>query len=371
MTTATNRTATTDRDDCFAMDYAPAMLDSEQAENNRQYLDAELSDDEVYDGFSDATFDFQQPETTDSGEDAPEEVSDEDRAETASGKKDEFDCEPPVEDSLGLFLKDMSRYPLLTREEEYDLLVSATLMDDESAADRLLKCNLRLVVNIAKKYTGRGLPLNDMIQEGVTGLMKAIKKFDVSKGTKFSTYASQWIRQAICRALDNNGALRLPGYVTIMQNKYRRGANELRAQLGREPTPEEVSEYTGIPIEKQNNRAQIFTNRNPISLDAPVGEDGSSTLIDIFGGNDSYRLDDTVENRAMYRSLYQCLDNLPERERIVIILRFGLVDGRCRTLDEIGALFNVTRERIRQIEKAALKRLKSPEMAPFLSDFCS
>lgn len=285
----------------------------------------------------------------------------------AEADTDEFDREPPVDDTMRLYLNDIGRFPLLGEEEERELLIRAIEHGDKAAARRLCECNLRLVVSIAKKYTGRGLSLQDLIQEGNIGLMRTLEKFDLSTGNRFSTYATWWIRQAINRALDNNGTVRIPTHVTEKQSKLRRVSASLRAKLGREPSVEELAEVMDLSPAKV--RELMHTGGSTVSMDAPVGEDGNSCLGDFIEDSKMGRLEDYVEKNAMNSSLYEGLSKLTAREQEVILLRFGLYDGKCHTLDEVGRHFNVTRERIRQIEAKALRRLRSPQIAATLKDY--
>ena len=273
------------------------------------------------------------------------------------------------DDPVKIYLKEIGNYPLLSMEEEVEL-AKKIAQGDQDASDRLTESNLRLVVSIAKKYVGRGLSFLDLIQEGNLGLIKAVDKFDYTKGYKFSTYATWWIRQAITRSIaDQSRTIRIPVHMSEVINKAYRVSRSLLQELGREPTEEEIAAEMNLPVEKVREIMKI--SADPISLDTPIGEEDDSHLGDFIK-------DDTImgpEEAATYTMLQdqikKLLTTLSEREQRVLVLRFGLLDGRTRTLEEVGKEFNVTRERIRQIEAKALRKLRHPNRARMLSGFDS
>ena len=268
-----------------------------------------------------------------------------------------------------IYLKEIGNFPLLSMEEEVEL-AKKIAQGDQDASDRLTESNLRLVVSIAKKYVGRGLSFLDLIQEGNLGLIKAVDKFDYTKGYKFSTYATWWIRQAITRSIaDQSRTIRIPVHMSEVINKAYRVSRSLLQELGREPTEEEIAAEMNLPVEKVREIMKI--SADPISLDTPIGEEDDSHLGDFIK-------DDTImgpEEAATYTMLQdqikKLLTTLSEREQRVLVLRFGLLDGRTRTLEEVGKEFNVTRERIRQIEAKALRKLRHPNRARMLRGFDS
>ena len=273
------------------------------------------------------------------------------------------------DDPVKIYLKEIGNYPLLSMEEEVEL-AKKIAQGDQDASDRLTESNLRLVVSIAKKYVGRGLSFLDLIQEGNLGLIKAVDKFDYTKGYKFSTYATWWIRQAITRSIaDQSRTIRIPVHMSEVINKAYRVSRSLLQELGREPTEEEIAAEMNLHVEKVREIMKI--SADPISLDTPIGEEDDSHLGDFIK-------DDTImgpEEAATYTMLQdqikKLLTTLSEREQRVLVLRFGLLDGRTRTLEEVGKEFNVTRERIRQIEAKALRKLRHPNRARMLRGFDS
>ena len=272
-----------------------------------------------------------------------------------------------TEDPVRMYLKEIGNVPLLTSEQEVDLAMRVEA-GDVQAKRELTEANLRLVVSIAKKYVGRGMPFLDLIQEGNMGLMKAVDKFDYTKGYKFSTYATWWIRQAITRGIADTGrTIRVPVHMVETINKTLRMTRQLLQELGREPTPEEVADRLGVPASRVREVLKI--SRDPVSLDTPIGEDGDSFLGDFISDELSENPETAVEESALQLDLHRALDSLTERERKVIELRFGLADGRERTLEEVGSLFHVTRERIRQIEAKALRKLRHPVRSKALRDY--
>ena len=272
-----------------------------------------------------------------------------------------------TEDPVRMYLKEIGNVPLLSTEEEV-ALAQRVEAGDESAKKQLIEANLRLVVSIAKKYVGRGMPFLDLIQEGNMGLMKAVDKFDYSKGFKFSTYATWWIRQAITRGIADTGrTIRVPVHMVETINKTLRMTRTLLQELGREPTPEEVAERLGVPVARVREVLKI--SRDPVSLDTPIGEEDDSHLGDFIEDDSALSPADSAAFSMLREELSTALESLTDRERQVVQLRFGLIDGRARTLEEVGKEFNVTRERIRQIEAKALRKLRHPSRSKRLRDF--
>ena len=272
-----------------------------------------------------------------------------------------------TEDPVRMYLKEIGNVPLLSTEEEV-ALAQRVEAGDESAKKQLIEANLRLVVSIAKKYVGRGMPFLDLIQEGNMGLMKAVDKFDYSKGFKFSTYATWWIRQAITRGIADTGrTIRVPVHMVETINKTLRMTRTLLQELGREPTPEEVAERLGVPVARVREVLKI--SRDPVSLDTPIGEEDDSHLGDFIEDDSALSPADSAAFSMLREELSTALESLTDRERQVVQLRFGLIDGRARTLEEVGKEFNVTRERIRQIEAKALRKLRHPSRSNRLRDF--
>ena len=272
-----------------------------------------------------------------------------------------------IEDHVRMYLKEIGKVPLLTSEEEIEL---AQRMEegDEEAKSKLAEANLRLVVSIAKRYVGRGMQLLDLIQEGNLGLMKAVKKFDYKKGYKFSTYATWWIRQAITRAIaDQARTIRIPVHMVETINKLLRVSRQLLQELGREPTNEEIAERMDIPVQRVREIMKI--SQDPISLETPIGEEEDSHLGDFIKDENITSPADAAAFVLLKEQLNEVLGTLTEREQEVLKLRFGLEDGRTRTLEEVGKEFNVTRERIRQIEAKALRKLRHPSRSRKLKDF--
>ena len=272
-----------------------------------------------------------------------------------------------TEDPVRMYLKEIGNVPLLTSEQEVELARRVEEGDPE-AKKALTEANLRLVVSIAKKYVGRGMPFLDLIQEGNMGLMKAVDKFDYTKGYKFSTYATWWIRQAITRGIADTGrTIRVPVHMVETINKTLRMTRQLLQELGREPTPEEVAEKLGVPASRVREVLKI--SRDPVSLDTPIGEEDDSHLGDFIEDDTALSPADSATFSMLKEELSNALESLTERERQVVKLRFGLEDGRARTLEEVGKEFNVTRERIRQIEAKALRKLRHPSRSKRLKDF--
>ncbi|MFV9511040.1 RNA polymerase sigma factor RpoD [Tepidibacillus sp. LV47] len=272
-----------------------------------------------------------------------------------------------INDPVRMYLKEIGRVPLLSAEEEIEL-AKRIEQGDEEAKRRLTEANLRLVVSIAKRYVGRGMLFLDLIQEGNMGLIKAVEKFDYRKGYKFSTYATWWIRQAITRAIaDQARTIRIPVHMVETINKLIRVSRQLLQELGREPTPEEIAEEMNLSVEKVREIMKIA--QEPVSLETPIGEEDDSHLGDFIEDQDALAPSDAAAYELLKEQLEDVLDTLTEREENVLRLRFGLDDGRTRTLEEVGKVFGVTRERIRQIEAKALRKLRHPSRSKRLKDF--
>lgn len=294
-----------------------------------------------------------------------EELSKDDKLELAKEKgKNKIVI---TDDPVRMYLKEIGRIPLLTFEEEVKLAKKIEEGDD-SAKDKLAEANLRLVVSIAKRYVGRGMQFLDLIQEGNMGLIKAVDKFEHKKGFKFSTYATWWIRQAITRAIaDQARTIRIPVHMVETINKLVRAQRQLVQELGRDPLPEEVAELMNMDVEKVREVQKIA--QEPVSLETPIGEEEDSHLGDFIPDEEILSPSDAATNTMLREQLISVLDTLTDRERKVLALRFGLDDGRTRTLEEVGQAFDVTRERIRQIEAKALRKLKHPSRSKKLRDF--
>ena len=272
-----------------------------------------------------------------------------------------------IEDPVRMYLKEIGKVPLLSAEEEIELAKKMEI-GDEDAKKRLAEANLRLVVSIAKRYVGRGMLFLDLIQEGNLGLIKAVEKFDYRKGYKFSTYATWWIRQAITRAIaDQARTIRIPVHMVETINKLIRVSRQLLQELGREPTPEEIAEEMSMPVERVREILKI--SQEPVSLETPIGEEEDSHLGDFIQDDNVPVPADAAAFTLLKEQLVEVLGTLTEREQKVLRLRFGLDDGRARTLEEVGKEFNVTRERIRQIEAKALTKLRHPSRSRKLKDY--
>ena len=321
--------------------------------------------DKVFDAFEKMGIDLSKEELDD------EEPDVEDLKEVEELKLDEItdtDYEGiNVDDPVRMYLREIGRIPLLTYEQELDL-AKRILENDEEARQELAESNLRLVVSIAKKYLGRGMLFLDLIQEGNMGLIKAVEKFDYTKGFKFSTYATWWIRQAITRAIaDQARTIRIPVHMVETINKLIRTSRHLLQQLGREPTPEEIAEEMEIPVEKVMEIQKIA--QDPVSLETPIGEEDDSHLGDFIPDDDSPAPQDSAAYTLLKEQLEEVMNTLTPREAKVLKLRFGLEDGKARTLEEVGKEFQVTRERIRQIEAKALRKLRHPSRSKKLKDY--
>ena len=272
-----------------------------------------------------------------------------------------------TEDPVRMYLKEIGKVPLLTSDEEIELAKRIELGDEE-AKQRLAEANLRLVVSIAKRYVGRGMQFLDLIQEGNLGLIKAVEKFDYKKGYKFSTYATWWIRQAITRAIaDQARTIRIPVHMVETINRVIRTSRQLLQELGREPSPEEIADKMNMPVDRVREILKI--SQEPVSLETPIGEEEDSHLGDFIQDDHVAVPADAAAYTLLHEQLMEVLDTLTEREQKVLKLRFGLVDGRPRTREEVGKEFNVTRERIRQIEAKALRKLRHPSRSKKLKDY--
>lgn len=321
--------------------------------------------DRMYDTFSQQGIEIvDDSSTTDVGDDDID-MDDKDAEEV------EIDLSVPegisIDDPVRMYLKEIGRVPLLTADEEV-ALAKRMQEGDEVAQKRLAEANLRLVVSIAKRYVGRGMLFLDLIQEGNLGLIKAVEKFDYTKGYKFSTYATWWIRQAITRAIaDQARTIRIPVHMVETINKLIRVSRQLLQQLGREPSPEEIAKEMDISVERVREIMKIA--QEPVSLETPIGEEEDSHLGDFIEDQDAPAPADAASFMLLKEQLEEVLDTLTPREEKVLRLRFGLDDGRARTLEEVGQNFGVTRERIRQIEAKALRKLRHPSRSRKLKDF--
>lgn len=305
-----------------------------------------------------------------------EEVEEDDDIDIDLSEEEEIDLEKidlsvpegiSTEDPVRMYLKEIGKVPLLTSDEEVEL--ARRMADgDEEAKKRLTEANLRLVVSIAKRYVGRGMQFLDLIQEGNLGLIKAVDKFDYEKGFKFSTYATWWIRQAITRALaDQARTIRIPVHMVETINKVSRTSRQLLQELGREPQPEEIAKEMKMPVERVREIMKI--SQEPVSLETPIGEEDDSHLGDFIQDDHVMVPVDAATQTLLREQLDEAMDTLTDREQKVLRLRFGLDDGRARTLEEVGKEFDVTRERIRQIEAKALRKLRHPSRSRKLKDY--
>ncbi len=290
-----------------------------------------------------------------------EEVTEEEMADV------KIDDSYSTDDPVRMFLKEIGKVPLLTAEEEVELAIRMS-QGDEEAKRRMTEANLRLVVSIAKRYVGRGMLFLDLIQEGNLGLIKAVEKFDYTKGYKFSTYATWWIRQAITRAIaDQARTIRIPVHMVETINKVIRVSRQLLQELGHDPSAEEIAAEMDMPVDKVREILKIA--QEPVSLETPIGEEEDSHLGDFIPDEDASEPSEAASFSLLKEQLMEVLDTLTPREKKVLELRFGIVDGRTRTLEEVGKEFNVTRERIRQIEAKALRKLRHPSRSKKLRDF--
>ena len=280
---------------------------------------------------------------------------------------DEISEAMSLNDPVRMYLKEIGKIPLLTPDEE-QALARKMAEGDEAANQKMVEANLRLVVSIAKRYVGRGLPLLDLIQEGNLGLIKAVSKFDYTKGYKFSTYATWWIRQSISRAIaDHARTIRIPVHMVETINRVSRASHELVQELGRDPSPQEIAKRLHLPVEKVEEIMRV--SQEPISLETPVGEEDDSHLGDFIQDEDAYEPADAASYALLREQLADVLKTLTPREEKVLRLRYGLTDGKMHTLEEVGEEFDVTRERIRQIEAKALRKLRHPSRSKVLKDF--
>lgn len=320
--------------------------------------------DKVFDAFEDLGVDILQEDF--------DEPDIEDLQEVEDIKLEEMDMNAVmdgvnIDDPVRMYLREIGRIPLLTYDQELEL-AKKVLEGDEEAKQKLSESNLRLVVSIAKKYVGRGMLFLDLIQEGNMGLIKAVEKFDYTKGFKFSTYATWWIRQAITRAIaDQARTIRIPVHMVETINKLIRTSRHLLQQLGREPSPEEIAKEMEIPVEKVMEIQKIA--QDPVSLETPIGEEDDSHLGDFIQDDDSPAPQDSAAYTLLKEQLEEVMQTLTPREAKVLKLRFGLEDGKARTLEEVGKEFMVTRERIRQIEAKALRKLRHPSRSKKLRDY--
>lgn len=292
-----------------------------------------------------------------------------DDIDLGEGKDSDFvaDGAVTVDDPVKVYLKEIGRVPLLSSEEEIDLAIRIA-NGDVQAKQRLSEANLRLVVSIAKRYLGRGMQFLDLIQEGNLGLIKAVDKFDYTKGFKFSTYATWWIRQAITRAIaDQARTIRIPVHIVETINKVKKVQSQLLHQNGHEPTPDEIADELDLPVDKVREIMRVA--QEPVSLETPIGEEEDSHLGDFIPDDGAPAPADAASHTMLREQLSDVLSTLTPREEKVLRLRFGLEDGRSRTLEEVGKEFNVTRERIRQIEAKALRKLRHPSRSRKLKDY--
>lgn len=275
------------------------------------------------------------------------------------------------DDPVKLYLKDIGRVPLLTPEEEIQIaekMLGNNPLEAKKARNRLMEANLRLVVSIAKKYVGRGMSFLDLIQEGNMGLIKAVEKYDYTKGFKFSTYATWWIRQAITRAIaDQARTIRIPVHMVETISKVKKASNHLLHENGHDPSAEEIAKY--LDMSEERVREIIRIAQDPVSLETPIGEEEDSHLGDFIPDEEALAPQDAASQTALKEQINQVLATLTEREEMVLRLRFGLIDGRSRTLEEVGQQFKVTRERIRQIEAKALRKLRHPNRSNKVKDY--
>ena len=350
--------------------------------SQKQFLDAvsalNLDDDtmdDLYNWIDENLIEFIDGEELDDDEVLDDDLSDEDLDEEDSIAEEISQLEKTfanashakINDPVKMYLKEIGQIPLLDPKEEP--IIARQIQEGEEAKEAMISSNLRLVVSIAKKYVGRGMLFLDLIQEGNCGLIKAVEKFDYTKGFKFSTYATWWIRQSITRAIaDQARTIRIPVHMVETINKLTRIQRQLVQDLGRDPLPEEIAEkMENISAEKVREIQKIALD--PVSLETPIGEEDDSHLGDFIEDKDTLSPDDYTNNQLLKDEINAVLQGLTEREEKVLRLRFGLLDGRTRTLEEVGKEFNVTRERIRQIEAKALRKLKNPNRCKRLRDF--
>ena len=334
-----------------------------------------LTTKEINDALEELDFDVEQVDKLyDTFENNNIEIVEDFAAEGAAATEKDSDLESvlyaegiSIDDPVKVYLKEIGRVPLLSADEEIELAVRMS-QGDEIARKRLSEANLRLVVSIAKRYVGRGMQFLDLIQEGNLGLIKAVEKFDHTKGFKFSTYATWWIRQAITRAIaDQARTIRIPVHMVETINKVKKVNSQLLHQNGHEPSCEQIAAELEMPVEKVREIMRVA--QEPVSLETPIGEEEDSHLGDFIPDNDAPAPTDVASHTLLKEQLTEVLSTLTPREAKVLKLRFGLEDGRSRTLEEVGKEFNVTRERIRQIEAKALRKLRHPSRSKRLKDF--
>ena len=340
--------------------FSDMELDAEQMEKVYEYLETNHIDVLRVSGDGDGI------EELDAVDDSDIVLTDEDDVDM-----EKIDLSVPdgisIEDPVRMYLKEIGKVPLLSADEEVEL-AKRMAEGDEDAKKRLAEANLRLVVSIAKRYVGRGMLFLDLIQEGNLGLIKAVEKFDYHKGFKFSTYATWWIRQAITRAIaDQARTIRIPVHMVETINKLIRVSRQLLQELGREPTPEEIAAELDMPVERVREILKI--SQEPVSLETPIGEEEDSHLGDFIQDDNVPVPAEAAAQTLLKEQLDEVLDTLTEREQKVLRLRFGMDDGRARTLEEVGKEFDVTRERIRQIEAKALRKLRHPSRSRKLRDY--
>lgn len=340
--------------------FSDMELDAEQMEKVYEYLEANHIDVLRVSGDGDGI------EELDDVDDSDIVLTDEDDVDM-----EKIDLSVPdgisIEDPVRMYLKEIGKVPLLSADEEVEL-AKRMAEGDEDAKKRMAEANLRLVVSIAKRYVGRGMLFLDLIQEGNLGLIKAVEKFDYHKGFKFSTYATWWIRQAITRAIaDQARTIRIPVHMVETINKLIRVSRQLLQELGREPTPEEIAAELDMPVERVREILKI--SQEPVSLETPIGEEEDSHLGDFIQDDNVPVPAEAAAQTLLKEQLDEVLDTLTEREQKVLRLRFGMDDGRARTLEEVGKEFDVTRERIRQIEAKALRKLRHPSRSRKLRDY--
>ena len=329
------------------------LFDFDPEQMDKLYEQLEANGIEVVDDFADVSL-----EDLDFNLETPEHEETEEPAATE---------QVAIDDPVKVYLKEIGRVPLLTPEEE-TALAMRIIDGDDAAKKRLSEANLRLVVSIAKRYVGRGMQFLDLIQEGNLGLIKAVEKFDYTKGFKFSTYATWWIRQAITRAIaDQARTIRIPVHMVETINKVKKVSSQLLHKNGHEPTAEEIADELAMPVDKVREIMRVA--QEPVSLETPIGEEEDSHLGDFIPDDDAPAPADAASHTLLKEQLEEVLQSLTEREAKVLRLRFGLEDGRPRTLEEVGKEFDVTRERIRQIEAKALRKLRHPSRSKKLKDF--
>lgn len=336
------------------IDTAILEMDFDIEELDKLYETLEQNNIEVIDDMSDASLENINFESDVSKEYAEEESQDSKNL--------------PIDDPVKVYLKEIGKIPLLTAEEEIELAIRIRDDNDPAAKRRLEEANLRLVVSIAKRYGGRGMSFLDLIQEGNLGLIKAVEKFDYTKGFKFSTYATWWIRQAITRAIaDQARTIRIPVHMVETINKVKKTNNQLLHKNGKDPTAEEIAKELNMPVDKVREILRVA--QEPVSLETPIGEEEDSHLGDFIPDEEALAPDNAASQMLLKETLQVVLRTLTPREAKVITMRFGLEDGHPRTLEEVGKEFNVTRERIRQIEAKALRKLRHPTRSKLLKDY--